>query len=217
MLSTGLADLSARSESDPNGAEQADAQLRKTILQSFQPVPPSKNPGFPSSRVSTRLAVASGGGGAVCVVWTCVRRVPISCCICAATSCHCWAAAATAAWMVCWNCSGAVVIKARQLTQHCNTAEVLVRSRNCRRPRGCSYADCSATTIAQCVESCLFSDELWKVRHDSHNIKLVSVPEARLTVTRAARRQTCTSGFSVTAAAVSVVCVSQRVTGFRVR
>ena len=30
------------------------------MLQSFQPMPPSKDSGFPSSRVSTRLEVASG-------------------------------------------------------------------------------------------------------------------------------------------------------------
>ena len=61
------------------------------------------------------------------------------------------------------------------------------------------------------------------IRLDSHKTG-VTLPEASLAVTRAARRQTCTSGLSETVAAVKanrvlvgVVCGSQRFTGFRVR
>ena len=51
-LNTGPADLCIRSESKPNG------KAHTAVLQSFQPAPPSKDSGFQSSCVSTRLVVA---------------------------------------------------------------------------------------------------------------------------------------------------------------
>ena len=52
---------------------------------------------LPSSRVSTRLGNTSGNGGGACAVWTCARRGPTICCICAAPA----VAGATAAWPTC--------------------------------------------------------------------------------------------------------------------
>ena len=120
---------------------------------------------------------------------------------------------------------GVTVIRARQLTQHCNTAEELVRRWICQRHRGCNYTDCncSDTMIARYVDRVISRMSLKSVRRDSRQ-QLVSLPNSSLTVTRAARRQACTSGLSVTVAAVSVDRVlggvlggSQYVTGLRVR
>ena len=49
--------------------------------------------------------LSSRASGTACTPWTCVLKIPISWCICAAASCHCWATFKTACWTACWNCS----------------------------------------------------------------------------------------------------------------
>ena len=66
---------------------------------------------------------------------------------------------------------GVTVIRARQLTQHCNTAEELVRRWICQRHRGCYYTDCncSDTMIARYVDRVISRMSLKSVRRDSRN------------------------------------------------